>query len=308
MGGFLLGFGFFGRGGGFGGGRFAFFAEAGLFYVGGFGVRGVVLGFELVECGDDDVAVGEVGAGEERFAEARFAGSEVAVAADGRAGRKIFGFEGRFAFFGDVDDPFALGIAGAAKERAKASVAERHGGGAGGAGLRPVEIGVVVVAVEIERFDRGCEVAGGIIGAAVEVFVAGPNFLELLSALGAVDFGEEFGDGGFFLGFVDEGDKVLPEIAEEFFPVFVVFGDLFELIFHLGGEGDVHDGREVLFEHGAYDFAELGGFESLALFDGVVAALDFVHDGRVGGGAADAEALKLFDEGRFGEPGRRFGE
>ena len=47
---------------------------------------GVVFSFELIESGDDHVAVGVVGAGKEGFAKAGFAGGEFAIAADGRAG------------------------------------------------------------------------------------------------------------------------------------------------------------------------------------------------------------------------------
>ena len=133
------GFFLFGRFcGGFGGTFFAA-AEAGLFDVGGFGVGGVVLFGELGGVVYDDVTVGVVGAGEEGFAKAGFAGGEVAVTADGGAGGEVFGVVDFFPFLGDVDDPFAVGVVLAAEEGAEAAVAKDHGAVAGGTGLFPVE-------------------------------------------------------------------------------------------------------------------------------------------------------------------------
>lgn len=149
-------FGFFG-GGRFFGGRFffgAFFcflapAAFGFFDVGRFGVVGIFSG-EVFEAVGDDVAVGVVGAGEEGFAEAGFAGAESTIAADGGARGHVFR-EG-FPFFRDVDDPFAVGVFGAAEEGAESTKAEQHGAFANGAGLVVVEMVGVVCFVEGERF------------------------------------------------------------------------------------------------------------------------------------------------------------
>ena len=89
------------------------------------------------------------------------------------------------------------------------------------------------------------------------------------------------------------------------FQFFLIFGDSLEFVFHRGGKADIHDHLEIVFEHLSDDFAEFGGFECPFLFDGVVAALDFVHDRRIGRRAADARFLELFDEGGFGEARRR---
>ena len=221
---------------------------------------GAVFGVELVEGGDDDVAVGVVGAGKEGFAKAGLAAGEAAVAADGRTRGEILEGGKLFPFLGDVDNAFALGILGAAEEGAVAAMAESHGRTAGGTGLIPIEVGVVVFFVEGQCLNRCSVVAVGIVGAAVEVFVAGPDFLELLAALGAVDFGEELGDDGFLLGFLNEGNEVAPKVADEVLPILIVLGDLLKLVFHLGGEGDVHDGGKALDEHFTDDFAKLGGF------------------------------------------------
>jgi hypothetical protein len=222
-------------------------------------------GLQVFEFVHDDVAVGVIRAREKGFSEAGAARVDAAVAADGRAAGHVFGQ--RVALAGDVDDAFAVGVFAAAEEGAKFPEAEAHGTSALGAGLFVVKTVCILGFVEGEGFDRGGVVAVGVVRAAVEVLVAGPDFLELVAALGAVDVGHLFRDDGFFLGLFDEREEVFPEVAHEGFPVFFVLGHFFEEVFHLGGEMDVHDGGEAGFEHLADDFAELGGLEGSTFFE-----------------------------------------
>lgn len=152
----------------------------------------------------------------------------------------------------------------------------------------PVKVIGVGRFVEGDFFEGSSVVAVRVIRAAVKVAVFGPDLLKFGAAFGAVEVGGDFGDVGFFFGKLYGGGKVFPEFLEEGFPVDVGFGNFVELVFHPGGKGDVHDLGEVVFEHLADDFSELSGDEGVAFFGGVGAALDFLHDGGVGGGAADS--------------------
>lgn len=78
---------------------------------------------------------------------------------------------------GNVDNAAAFGIAGASEKGAESAVAQGHFSFARGAGLFPIEGRIVVFFFEVERFDGCCKCAGGIIGAAVKIFAAGPDFL-----------------------------------------------------------------------------------------------------------------------------------
>jgi len=232
----------------------------------------------------------------------------VSVAADGRARGKFLGAVGLLALLRDVDDAFAFGIAGTPEEGAETAMAERHGRVAGGTCLLPVEVGVVVVLVEADRFNGACVIAGGVVGTAIEVFAARPDLLKLVAAFWAVEFGQKLGNDRFFFRFLDKRNEVAPKIADELFPVLIMLRYLLELVFHLGRKGDVHDRPEILFEHLGDDFAELGRLQSLAFLDGVVSALNLIHDSHIGRGAADAETLKFFDKRSFCKSRRRFRE
>ena len=215
---------------------------------------------------------------------------EAAVAANGGAGGKVLGEF--FSFAGDVDDAFAVGVFGAAEEGAEAEL----GGALGeGAGLLPVEVGVVVLFFEGAGLFGGGVLTFWTAGAAEEPLLTGPDLFELVLADGAVEVGELFGDVGALCWSLHGGDEVVPEEADELFPVAMVDGDGVEVVFHGGGKADVHDHGEVVFQEAGDDFAEFGGAEGPFFFNGVVAALDLIHDGGVGGGAPDTVLFELFD-------------
>ena len=109
-----------------------------------------------------------------------------------------------------------------------------------------------------------------------------------MAAVGANKVGEDFGDKGFFFRVFDSGNELFPEFGDEFFPSDLVFSDELEVVFHRGSKGDVHDEPEIVFEHAGDHGAELSGTQGSLFFDGIVAALDLLHDRRVGRGASDA--------------------
>ena len=109
FGGFLFGFPF-----GFFLGGFLFFLAPAPFFsldIGGLGVIGI-FGLDIVEVVDDHIAIGEIGAGKKRLAEAGASLGEFSVAAYGGTGGHVFGRD--LVFLRDIDDAFAFGIAGAA--------------------------------------------------------------------------------------------------------------------------------------------------------------------------------------------------
>ena len=74
-----------------------------------------------------------------------------------------------FPLLGDIHRPLALGVTGAAEERAKPAVTDLHFGVADRAGLLPIEVGVVVLLIEAHLLNRSRVVAIGVARAAVEV-------------------------------------------------------------------------------------------------------------------------------------------
>ena len=97
------------------------------------------------------------------------------------------------------------------------------------------------------------------------------------------------------------------EVGEVGDDLLVATGDAVEVVLHPGGEGEVDQVGEVLLEQ--VDDGEGGERrdQGRPLLPHVAAVLDGVHDGRVGGGAADPELLEPLDQRRLGVARRRVG-
>lgn len=247
------------------GGRFLFgrlssFPAARLLHIGGADMAGVLFG-ELVELVDDNVALGKGGAGVERLPKTGFARDHFAGTVDRGACRHIFVGYGDLPLARDVDNPFALREAEAPEEGAKTAPAHFHLRLANGTGLLPVEVVGVIFFVEIERFERSGVVAIGVALAAVEIARFVPHFLQSpFVAFRALDLGEHFGHKRLFLSNFEGRGKFGPEIADQGAPIFVVFGDQFEVVLHRRGEADVHDLRKMVLEHLRDHLAKFGRF------------------------------------------------
>ena len=123
----------------------------------------------------------------------------------------------------------------------------------------------------------------------------------------------------------------LVETSEHYTPILLAFSDHVELLFHFGGEVEVHHRGEVLHEEIVHHHADIGGEELLflragvlggrdirngvlgkgedavgpfgpfaVLLDHVVLALHGTDGGRVGARAADAQFFELLHEAGFG--------
>ena len=106
---------------------------------------------------------------------------------------------------------------------------------------------------------------------------------------------EHVGDAQF-LGVVDCGEEVLPEIAQHVLPVELAGRDLVELLFQLGGEVVFDIALEEAFEEGR-DQPALGLRDQLALVDRHIFAVSQRRQHRgIGRGPADAELFHLLDQ------------
>jgi len=77
---------------------------------------------------------------------------------------------------------------------------------------------------------------------------------------------------------------------------------------HLSGIAHIHDIRKGRHKTVAHDHAQIGGGKLLPGLDHVLPVLDHADDTRVGGRAAHAVRLQLFDQRRLGKTRRGLGK
>ena len=118
----------------------------------------------------------------------------------------------------------------------------------------------------------------------------------------------EHGRDAQVFGAVDVGGKLLPEFAQEGFPVELAIGDDVEFFFQACGEVIFHIAAEEVFEEGGDEAALVFRHERLALNADIAPVFQRRHGRGVGGGAADAEFFKALDQRGFGVARGRLGE
>src|SRR5205085_6962013 len=93
------------------------------------------------------------------------------------------------------------------------------------------------------------------------------------------------------------------ELADEIEPVALAARDLVEILFHFGRELHVDQVTKVATQQSRDCKCGEARDERFPLPEDISPALDRTNRRRVGGRAANAEALELLDERRFGKPG-----
>ena len=202
---------------------------------------------------------------------------------------------------------FAIGIAGAGEEGAKAAALDGHFLAA------IVAIFGGTFGIALGDFGRKIldEVALGITRAAEEKSVAADAFEQF--ALAALFAGFACRDARFvrehlLVGPVEVHDKFFPEFLDGFAPVKLSFLDFVKLFFEARSEGNVEDVLETFHEQTADALAKHGGREATLLFLDVLALDDGGDDRGVRGRAANAFFFQVLDQRRFGVARRRLGE
>ena len=111
-----------------------------------------------------------------------------------------------------------------------------------------------------------------------------------------------------FLGLVEMGEELLPEVAQHVLPGELAVGNAVELFFQIGGEVVLDIALEEVLQKGG-DQAALGLRDQLALLDRHIFAVAQRGERRgIGRGPADAEFFHLLDERGFRIARRRLGE
>ena len=118
---------------------------------------------------------------------------------------------------------------------------------------------------------------------------------------------EDFADAEI-LGLGDGAREVLPEVAQDLFPVELVVGDEVELLFEARGEIVFDVALEERFEECRDEAALVVGDEALAVDAHVAAILEHGERRGVGRRPPDAELFHLLDQRRFRIARRRLGE
>ena len=169
----------------------------------------------------------------------------------------------------------ALGVVGAADERAELACLEVQLSGAAGRALARI------AAVLARRID------------------VRPEHI--------VEHVEHFGNANI-LDVIDHADEVVPEILQDLLPRHFVVRDAIELLLEIGGEVVFDIAREEVFQKRDDDATLVFAVEPLLFQFDVTAILEHLQDRGVGGGSADAEFLHALDQRRFREARRRLGE
>ena len=109
-------------------------------------------------------------------------------------------------------------------------------------------------------------------------------------------------------GLLQAFGKALVELVHRVHPVGGAVFHGVQPLFHVGGEGHVHNVGELL-QHDLVDrLAQRGGAQLFAVPLHIAAVHDGGDNGRVGGGPADAVLLQCVDQRRLGVQRRRLGE
>ena len=90
------------------------------------------------------------------------------------------------------------------------------------------------------------------------------------------------------------------EVRQHSEPLGMPIGDLIQDVFHLSGEGVIHQSWEVLLQQSGDSKGQPGRHQRGTLFEHIVPGSDSADDRRVGRRPADLQLFQLGDEGRLG--------
>ena len=118
---------------------------------------------------------------------------------------------------------------------------------------------------------------------------------------------QRFGSARTLGGIQPQGELVV-EGADHFGPLDFPLTDFVQLIFHHGGEADLEQFGQTFHQIIVDPETQIRGDQFAFFLLNVLADLNGVDDGRVGGRTADAVDFQFLDERGFGEAGSRFRE
>ena len=120
-----------------------------------------------------------------------------------------------------------------------------HISAAVGTRLLPVKLLGELALIKLRLLQRCCVLAVGVPRASIEVLRLPPYFVKILSAVRARLVGLQLGDVRLLLSLLKLWEELLPKLLDNTLPLFFALGNLLKLIFHIGGEVNIHYLREA---------------------------------------------------------------